>query len=46
MFNVVDNQFQKFYDFAQASKTARKDTAIAKIDDGVAASQSAELISR
>ena len=35
MFNVVNNQFQKFYDFAQARKLEGKSTAIAKIDDNI-----------
>ena len=37
MFNVVNNQFQQFYDFAQARKLEGKNTAIAKLGDDVPA---------
>ena len=35
MFNIVNNQFQQFYDFAQARKLEGNNTAIAKLGDDV-----------
>ena len=42
MFNVVNNQFQQFYDFAQACKLEGNKTAIAKLGDEVPANPLAE----
>ena len=42
MFNIVNNQFQQFYDFAQACKLEGNKTAIAKLGDEVPANPLAE----
>ena len=42
MFNVVNNQFQKFYEFAQARKLEGKNTAIAKLGGDAPADPLAE----
>ena len=42
MFNIVNNQFQQFYEFAQARKLEGNNTAIAKFGDDVPANPLAE----